>query len=97
MIYEYETPAGELYRITFDRKDDISRDFFYESLPKTLRPTAKVVGFKGSYQRFAGIATVERIEEGKVVEKATEDSAVWELMYFGKAGADKSKNSKEIL
>ncbi|MBQ2161082.1 MAG: hydroxyneurosporene dehydrogenase [Firmicutes bacterium] len=91
VIYEYETPSGELYRITFDRKDDISREFFYESLPKALRPAAKAVGFKGSYQRFAGIATVERIEEGRVVEKATEDSAVWELMYFGKAGADKSK------
>jgi hypothetical protein len=23
------------------------------------------------------------------VESVTEDSAVWELMYFGKAGADK--------
>ena len=33
--------------------------------------------------------SVERIENGTVVESVTEDSAVWELMYFGKAGADK--------
>ena len=44
---------------------------------------------KGSYLRFEGSATVERIENGAIVESATEDSALWELMYFGKAGADK--------
>ena len=32
---------------------------------------------------------LERIENGTVVETVTENSAVWELMYFGKAGADK--------
>ena len=50
---------------------------------------AKLVGFEGSYLRFEGSATVERLEKGITVESATEDSAVWELMYFGKAGADK--------
>lgn len=30
-----------------------------------------------------------RMTIGTVVESATEESAVWELMYFGKAGADK--------
>lgn len=36
-----------------------------------------------------GSATVERLVNGIAVESVTEDSAVWELMYFGKAGADK--------
>ena len=44
---------------------------------------------KYSYLRFEGTATVERIENGITIEAATEDSAVWELMYFGKAGADR--------
>ena len=89
VIYEYETPKGEYYRITFDRRNDIAREFFYESLPKALRPAAIRFGFLGSYQRFEGTAMVERIENSETVEKAVEESAVWELMYFGEAGADK--------
>ena len=53
-----------------------------------MKYLAKIIGFEGSYLRFQGIATVERIENGQVVETATEDSAVWELMYFGKSAAD---------
>ena len=89
IVYEYETPAGEQYRITFDRKGDISREFFYQSLPKGLQPFAKLAGFLGSYQRFSGIAMVERLEEGSPAETVMDNSAVWELIYFGKAGADK--------
>ena len=89
IIYEYETPVGEEYRITFDRKGDISREFFYQSLPKGLQPFAKLAGFLGSYQRFSGTVMVERLEEGSPVETVMDNSAVWELMYFGKAGADK--------
>jgi len=29
------------------------------------------------------------LENGNIVESVTEESAVWELMYFGKSGADK--------
>ena len=87
--YSYETPSGEEYRITFDRKEDISREFFYQSLPKGLQPLARLAGFLGSYQRFTGTAMIERMEEGVPVETVIEDSAVWELMYFGKPEADK--------
>lgn len=45
---------------------------------------AKLIGFSGSYLRFEGMATIEKIEDNKVVEKITEP-AVWELMYFGKS------------
>ena len=51
---------------------------------------AKLIGFEGSYLRFEGSATIEKLEQGRVIESATENSAVWELMYFGKAGADKA-------
>lgn len=89
VIYEYETPAGEYFRITYDRKGDISQQNFIDLLPGVVRLAARLIGFEGSYLRFDGTATVERLEHGAVVEMATEESAVWELMYFGKAGADK--------
>ena len=91
VIYEYETPEGENYRITYARKSDIAKQNFIDLLPGIVRLGAKLIGFEGSYLRFEGSATVERLENGEVVETATEDSAVWELMYFGKAGADKMK------
>lgn len=91
VIYEYVTEAGEEYRITYARKGDISRQNFADLLPGILRLGAKLVGFEGSYLRFEGSATVERLENGMVMESVTEPSAVWELMYFGQSGADKSK------
>ena len=88
VVYEYEAPDGDFYRVTFDRKEDINSAFFYEALPKPLWPFARLVGFKNSYQRFQGSATVEHLVDGKIVDSATEESAFWELMYFGRAGAD---------
>ena len=89
VVYEYETPAGEIYRIIYSRRNDISRQNFVDLLPGVVRLAAKLIGFEGSYLRFEGSATVERLENGTVVESVTEDSAVWELMYFGKSCADK--------
>ena len=94
MIYEYLTPDNEFYRISFNRKNDISKKRFIELLPKPLQLLAKLIGFSGSYLRFEGDATIEKIENGIVVEKATEPSAVWELMYFGKSCADKEFKNK---
>ena len=89
VVYEYETPSGEYYRITYDRRNDISRTNFIDMLPGLAKFAAKLIGFEGSYLRFEGSATIEKIENGEVVESVTEESAVWELMYFGKSGADK--------
>jgi len=89
VIYEYETEEGEHYRITYDRKGDISKQNFIDLLSGPLKLGAKLIGFDGAYLRFEGEASVERLENGEVVERATEPSAVWELMYFGKSGADK--------
>ena len=89
VIYEYETPDGENYRITYHRRNDISRQNFIDLLPGVVRLGARLVGFEGSYLRFEGSATIEKLENGVTVESVTEDAAVWELMYFGKSGADK--------
>ena len=89
VVYEYETPAGEFYRIAYNRRGDISRQNFIDLLPPIVKLGAKLIGFEGSYLRFEGSATIEKLENGVVVESVTEDSAVWELMYFGKSGADK--------
>jgi len=91
VIYEYVTEDGEQYRITYARKGDISRQNFVDLLPGIIRLGAKLIGFDGSYLRFEGSATVDKIENGVVVESVTEPSAVWELMYFGHSGADKEK------
>lgn len=88
VIYEYTTEDGELYRITYDRKGDVSKQNFIDLLSGIKKYAAKLIGFSGSYLRFEGDAAIEKIENGQVVESVTE-RAVWELMYFGKAGADK--------
>ena len=85
--YEYTTESGEEYRITYHRHGDINKTCFVDVLPKPLGFFAKLFGFDGGYLRFEGEATIERLEGGSVVESVSEP-AVWELMYFGKAGKD---------
>jgi len=97
VIYEYETPDKEFYRITFDRKGDISRQNFIDLLPPFIKACAKLIGFSGSYLRFQGQAIIEKIENNEVIEKSVEDSAVWELMYFGEANKDKEYKTKKQI
>ena len=59
-------------------------------MPPVIRNVARLCGFTGGYIRFEGTATIEKLEGNSVVEKVS-DPAVWELMYFGKSGADKGK------
>ncbi len=89
VIYEYTTEDGEEYRIIYDRKKDIARQNFIDLLSGIPKLGAKLIGFSGSYLRFEGVVTVEKLQNGQVIERVSEPSAVWELMYFGKAGADK--------
>ena len=88
VVYEYETESGEQYRITYDRRSDIAANNFIDLLSGIKKLGARLIGFSGSYLRVEGIATVERIEDGRAVESVSEP-AVWELMYFGKSGADR--------
>lgn len=64
VAYEYETPAGEFFRITYNRRGDISKQNFIDRLFGPMRFLAKIIGFEGSYLRFEGNATIEKIEGG---------------------------------
>ncbi|MBQ3016964.1 MAG: hydroxyneurosporene dehydrogenase [Clostridia bacterium] len=93
VVYEYTTETGEEYRITYDRRGDINRTCFVSVLPKPLGLLARLIGFDGGYLRFEGIATIEKIKDGTVIESVS-DPAVWELMYFGKSAADEKYRAR---
>lgn len=97
VVYEYTAESGEEYRITYKRRGDINKTRFVDVLPKPIGVLARLIGFDGGYLRFEGEASIERIENGTVVEKATEPSAVWELMYFGKSSADEKYKEKNKI
>ena len=86
--YEYTTEDGEVYRISYERSSDITKQRFSDLLPSPLNSIARIAGLTGGYIRFEGTATIEKMDGDNVVE-AVSDPAVWELMYFGKSGADK--------
>lgn len=84
VIYDY-VDAETHYRVSFDRKAELVESPFVDSLTGIKWLLARLSGFDGAYLRFTGSVTVERLAGPEVVEAATEDSAVWELMYFGHA------------
>jgi hypothetical protein len=72
-------------RITFRRTADLVRTKFVDLLTGVKRCLACRAGVDGAYLRFAGTATLERFEGGRVAETVSQESAVWELMYFARA------------
>jgi predicted secreted hydrolase len=84
LVYEYED-GSRRYRITYLRATDLVRTMFVDLLTGFKRFLARLAGFDGAYLRFAGTATLERFEAGRLVETVSQQSAVWELMYFGHA------------
>ena len=84
LAYEYDDGAAR-YRITFRRRADLARTKFVDLLTGFKRFLARLAGFDGAYLRFAGTVTLERFEGDRVAETVSQDSAVWELMYFGHA------------
>lgn len=46
--------------------------------------TRLLTGFDGAYFRFTGIAEIKVFKDVTLVEKYSSDTAIWELMYFGK-------------
>ena len=93
VVYEYTTEGGESYRIIYERKGDINKTRFVDVLPKPLGFLARLIGFDGGYLRFEGVATVEKFDGEKILERVS-DPAVWELMYFGKSCADEKYREK---
>ena len=84
LVYDYDDGAAR-YRVTFRRRADIARTKFVDLLTGFTRLLARLACFDGAYLRFTGTVTLERFENGRVAETVSQDSAVWELMYFGHA------------
>lgn len=89
LTYDYDD-GEQHYKIVYEADDIIERMSIEDS--KTMdaaktnafsRILMKLVGIEPAYMRFVGNASIEKIENGEVVEKHT-SPALWELMYFGK-------------
>jgi hypothetical protein len=83
LVYDYRD-GNTRYLIRYKRRQSILNFLLVNSVSGVLRLLAKLSGFDGAYHRFTGGVIIERLEDGKVVEKL-EAPALWELMYFGKA------------
>jgi uncharacterized protein YihD (DUF1040 family) len=84
LVYDYRD-GNTQYLIRYKRRQSILNFLLVNSVSGVLRLLAKLSGFDGAYHRFTGDVIIERLEDGKVIEKL-EAPALWELMYFGKAG-----------
>ena len=81
--YFYDDGADR-YVVTFTKNRDLVANTFVEQMHGWRKLAARLIGFDGAYLRFVGDLTIERWENGRVVE-SYRDEAIWELMYFGKA------------
>lgn len=83
LIYDYnEEEKGMHYRITYKKGDeDVEKHNMNDIVGKPLAAILHLIGFRGSYHRMSGIAQLEKIENGIVVEKI-EAPAMWEQMCF---------------
>lgn len=79
--YTYRDGDTE-YVIVFQREQTILRDVFADKLSFPKRTLAKLMGVDSAYLRFSGTVTIEKYQDGQLVERH-EDPALWELMYFG--------------
>jgi len=84
IIYNYDDGTDH-YRVTFYRERDIENVNFLDLATGLDYIVGKLVGFDGAYIRFSGRVTIDRLVANQVVDSAAEESAVWELMYFGHA------------
>lgn len=82
LAFDYESADGH-YRVLYNREADIVQTSLLNGLSKPKKALAKAAGINPTYQRFKGIAEVQRLEGGAVVETTT-SPAMWELMYFGR-------------
>jgi hypothetical protein len=82
------TYSGEVdFRVTWERKETIFRAQFIDALHGLQHFLARMIGFDGAYLRFTGTITLEKLEDGHVVETETNE-AIWEEMYFGRNHKD---------
>jgi hypothetical protein len=82
VIYDYVQDDHVRYRTIFQRRQTILDYELADMVTGFKHILARVARVDGAYLRFSGSVTVERYEDDKLVEQAT-DPGIWELMYLG--------------
>lgn len=72
------------YVISFEREETILNEMFGKEASPPQEKTATTSQEISCYQRFAGKVVLEKFGDGQRVEHE-EASAIWEMMYYGKA------------
>lgn len=91
LVYDYEDDNIH-YRITYRKGDEnIERQVMSDIVGKPLSILFYLLGFRGSYHRMGGNVTLEKIENGTVVE-TIESKAMWEQMCFKPDRIKKNKS-----
>ncbi|WP_219906471.1 lipocalin-like domain-containing protein [Arthrobacter woluwensis] len=79
------------YSLAYKRKNTILRDHFIDKVTGPKKFLARLAGFDGCYGRFLGVIDVTERDGDTVVEELHE-TAIWELMYFGKHSHETHQN-----
>ncbi len=86
--FVYDNPDDEMrYEVSFQReKTLLVNPFLDQAIGQPILRTiiGKLTGMDGAYHRFTGEGKVTAYRGTEFVEEFTSQSAVWELMYFGK-------------
>lgn len=83
--YDYDAGAQQ-YHITYRMQTHLEKNRMMGGTgakAALMKVGMKLMGLAPSYDRMSGQVTLERLENGRVVETVTAP-ALWELMYFGK-------------
>lgn len=85
IVYDYkDDTSGERYRITYQKEtEEVERKIMRDIIGKPLAAIFYLLGFRGSYHRMGGVASVEHFVGDELVERV-EAPAMWEQMCFGK-------------
>ncbi len=82
LIYDYDDPQAH-YRVTYRKgNEEVDRKIMKDIVGGFAARVFYLLGFRGSYHRMGGVCTIEKIEEGRVIESHTRP-AMWEQMCFG--------------
>ncbi len=82
VIYDYAQDEHVRYRVIFERSQTLLDQRFADTVTGVKHALAILARVDGAYLRFSGTVTVERYEDGRLVERAS-DPGIWELMYLG--------------
>ena len=80
---DVEIDSGTGCKITYNRDKTIVSHKLADQLSPVMRLAVSATGFDGAYVRFTGNIVLEKYINGELIDKIT-DSALWEMMYFGK-------------